>query len=376
MQAYLDNAATTQLDPEVISAITEFMTHYYGNPSSTHAIGREAKVELEKARKKVASIIGCKDKELLFTSGGTEANNAILKSLALEGRIERIISSPIEHHSILDTLAWIQKYCKIEILFLDVNELGDIDLTQLESLLKEEKKTLVSLMHANNEIGNLLPLKKVGFLCRAYNALFHSDMVQSFGHLPLNLSELPLDFATGSGHKIHGPKGVGFIYTNAKHAKLTTYMHGGAQERGVRGGTENITGIIGLAKAFELAQHNLSDQTAQFIKLKNKFVSILHKKIPSATFNGRSNQLQESLPNIISICLPEQKNETLLFNLDMQGVYVSEGSACSSGSNEASHVIGALSKEKSENNNLRISFSKFTTFEEIEFAIERISEAI
>jgi len=376
MQVYLDNAATTQLDPEVISAMTEFMAHYYGNPSSTHAIGREAKVGLEKARKKVAAIIGCQDKELLFTSGGTEANNAILKSLVLEGKVERIISSPIEHHSILDTLAWIKKHSKVEIIFLNVNTLGDIDLTQLENLLEEEKSTLVSLMHTNNEIGNFLPIEKVGLLCRANNALFHSDMVQSFGHLPLNLNELPLDFATGSGHKIHGPKGIGFIYTNAKYAKLTTYMHGGAQERSVRGGTENIIGIIGLAKAFELAQHNVSDHTVHFIKIKKKFISRIAEIIPSATFNGRSNYLEESLPTIINICLPGQKNETLLFNLDMQGVYVSEGSACSSGSNEGSHVLEALSKEKSGHNNLRISFSKFTTFEEIEFAIKRISEAL
>ncbi len=376
MQVYLDNAATTQLDPEVTLAITEFMAHYYGNPSSTHAIGRAAKVVLEKARKKVAAIIGCQDKELLFTSGGTEANNAILKSLALEGKVERIISSPIEHPSILATLAWIEKHSQVEVIFLKVNTLGDIDLTQLENLLKDEKSTLVSLMHANNEIGNLLPIEKVGLLCRKNNALFHSDMVQSFGHLPLNLSELPLDFATGSGHKIYGPKGIGFIYTNAKHAKLTTYMHGGAQERGLRGGTENIIGIIGLAKALELAQDNLADYTAHFIKLKKKFISEIAEIIPSATFNGRSNHLKKSLPTIINICLAGQKNETLLFNLDMQGLYVSEGSACSSGSHEGSHVLECLSKEKSDCNNLRISFSKFTTFEEIEFAIKQISYAI
>lgn len=374
MQVYLDNAATTQIDSEVISAITQFMNAYYGNPSSTHSIGRQARVELEKARKKIASLIGALEKEIIFTSGGTEANNAVLKSIALSKKVDRIISSPIEHHSILDTLEWVKENSTIEIILLNVDAKGNVDIQQLEDLLKLNIPTLVSLMHANNEIGNIMDLKSVGDLCRSNNALFHSDMVQTIGHLPQSLNDIPVDFATASAHKYHGPKGVGFIYINSKTTGLPIFMSGGAQERGIRGGTENISGIIGMAKALELATKSITKDQEHFLMLKKRTLDGLKKNIPSIKFNGLSDNLIESLNTILNIKLPGEKDETLLFNLDIQGVCLSEGSACSSGAIEGSHVINSLHKNQDTGNNFRISFSKFNTIEDVDYTIKLISE--
>ncbi len=376
MQVYLDNAATTPLDSEVISEMNEFMKAHYGNPSSTHSKGREAKVQLEKARKKIASIIGSLDKELIFTSGGTEANNAILKTLSLNKVVKRIISSPIEHHSVLDTLNWVKSNTAIDVIFLNVDTSGNLNLVQLEELLSNEKPTLVTLMHANNEIGNILDLELVGSLCTKYKALFHSDMVQTLGHLPLNLSSLAIDFATGSAHKIYGPKGAGFIYVNSKNAKLMPFMHGGAQERSIRGGTENISGIIGMAKAYELAAKNIVKDKEHFIALKKRMIDGLQKNIPMLVFNGNSDSLSISLTKILNIKLPGLKNETLMFNLDLEGLYVSEGSACSSGASKGSHVINILQQGEGETNNVRISFSKFNTKEDIDYAIGVLSKMV
>ena len=376
MQVYLDNAATTPLDSEVISEMNEFMKAHYGNPSSTHSKGREAKVQLEKARKKIASIIGSLDKEIVFTSGGTEANNAILKTLALNKVVKRIISSPIEHHSVLDTLNWVKSNTAIEVIFLNVDEYGNLDLVQLEELLLNETRTLVTLMHANNEIGNILDLELVGNLCAKYSAIFHSDMVQTLGHLPLKLNSLPIDFATASAHKIYGPKGAGFIYINSKNTKLMPFMHGGSQERSIRGGTENISGIIGMAKAYELAAKNDVADKEHFVALKKRMIDGLLKNIPKLAFNGNSDNLSTSLTKILNIKLPGLKNETLMFNLDLEGLYVSEGSACSSGASKGSHVINMLQQGEGETNNVRISFSKFNTKEDIDYAIRILSKMV
>ena len=375
MQVYLDNAATTQLDPGVISEITQFMSGNYGNPSSTHNIGRQAKVELEKARKKIASLVGSLEKEIIFTSGGTEANNAVLKSVALSKKVERIISSPIEHHSILDTLEWIKENTTIEIVLINVDAKGNVDIQQLENLLASNIPTLVSLMHGNNEIGNLLDLKIITELCKSNKALFHSDMVQTIGHLPTNLGKLAIDFATASAHKYHGPKGIGFIYINSQTTSLPIIMSGGAQERGIRGGTENITGIIGMAKALELATKSIQADQEHFLLLKKRLLNGLQRNMPSLRFNGLSNNLTESLNTILNINLPGKNNETLLFNLDIHGVYLSEGSACSSGALAGSHVINTLNENTSTGNNLRISFSKFNTIEEVDYTVKIISEA-
>jgi len=374
MQVYLDNAATTPLDPEVITAMQEFMQLHYGNPSSVHAKGREARVKIETVRKQLVSMFGCKEKELLFTSGGTEGNNAILKSIALSHRVKRIISSQIEHHSVLDTLQWIEEHTAVEIVYLQMNEQGDISLKELEQLLQQPTKTLVSLMHANNETGNLLNINSVGALCQSYSALLHSDMVQTFGHLPINLSDLPIDFATGSAHKIHGPKGVGFIYVNSNTSKFASFQQGGAQERGIRGGTENGYGIIGMGKAYNIASQNRNKELQHFITLKKHLISGLTKTISGITFNGNSANDELSLANIISLKLPDIYDDTLLLKLDIQGVYVSEGSACSSGATEGSHVINAMFKGQEKSNNLRLSFSKYTTTKDLDYFISTLVE--
>lgn len=376
MQVYLDNAATTALDDEVITEMTHFMRTYFGNPSSTHLKGRETKVELEKARKKIAKLIGAREKEIIFTSGGTESNNAILKSLALSKTIERIISSPIEHHSILDTLNWIKANTNIEVVYLKVDSIGNHDLDELESLLKINCPTLVSLMHGNNEVGNLLDVKKVGKLCKVHNAFFHTDMVQTLGHFPLNLNELPIDFASASAHKTHGPKGNGFIYINSSTSKLETFSHGGAQERSIRGGTENIIGIIGMAKAYEIALKSLEKDRKHITKLKESTIKGLKKHVPKILFNGASSNLNASLYNVINIQFDSTLDETLLFNLDINGVFVSEGSACSSGASKGSHVLQAIDSKARLKNNIRISFSKKNTFDEVDYAIKVISEAV
>lgn len=376
MQVYLDNAATTQIDPEVISEITQFMNANYGNPSSTHSKGRQAKVELEKARKKISTLLGVHEKEIIFTSGGTEANNAVLKSLVYANKIERIISSPIEHHSILDTLDWIINNNDTEIIFLDIDTTGNLDIQQLELLLQDKIPTLVTLMHANNEIGNIFNISRIGDLCKLNNALFHSDMVQTIGHLPINLKELSIDFASASAHKYHGPKGVGFLYINSKTTSLSTFMAGGSQERGIRGGTENISGVMGMTKALEISTKSVSEDQQHFKLLKSRFIEGLEKNIPQVKFNGNSSNLSYSLHNILNIKLPGVKDETLLFNLDIKGIYLSEGSACSSGATEGSHVINSLSKSEDRSNNIRISFSKFNTIEDVDYSIKVISGVV
>ncbi len=376
MQVYLDNAATTKLDSEVVSVMQDFMATHYGNPSSVHAKGREAKVEIEKARKSIANIIGCKNKELIFTSGGTEANNAILKSVALSGKIQRIISSPIEHHSVLDTLDWIKTNTQLEVVYLKVSENGDIDLKQLSFLLEQNIATLVSLMHGNNEIGNLLDLITFGNLCQKHKALFHTDMVQTLGHLPISLNQLPIDYASASAHKAHGPKGVGFMYVSANTTKLDAFLHGGTQERGIRAGTENGSGIIGMSKAYEIASKSFKAHQQHLSTLKKHLIRKLKSFIVNIIFNGNSADLALSLPNIINVSLPGNYDATLLFNLDLNGVYISEGSACSSGASEGSHVINSILKKESKSNNLRLSFSKFTTIKELDYAINVIAETV
>ena len=374
MQVYFDNAATTPLHSEVIAVMHKYMLTHYGNPSSTHSKGREARVELEKARKKIASIVGAQEKEIIFTSGGTEANNFILKSLALEGNIKRIISSPLEHHSVLDSLDWIKEHTQVDVNYLNTDNNGHINIEQLEELLQDAEPTLVSLIHGNNEIGNLIDLNRIGTICHNNNALFHTDMVQTLGHYSINLKSLPIDFATSSAHKIHGPKGVGFMYINSKRSKIESFIHGGTQERGIRGGTENIIGIIGMAKAFELGLNSLVQDQKHILTLKTRMLNGLIKNIPKAQFNGDSSNLETSLNNLINLRLPGPKDDTYIFNLDLRGIALSEGSACSSGASKGSHVLRAMGQTNEMYNNLRISFSKLNTTEEVDYALTVISE--
>lgn len=361
---FLDNAATTPLDPEVFETMLPFFKEHFGNPSSIHSHGRKVKSALETARKTVAGILNTSPGEIFFTSGGTEADNtAIIQSVETLGA-KHAVTSHLEHHAVLHTLENLEKQGKIELTFLENDEKGNLDIDNLSSILKEKPKTLISLMHGNNEIGNLLDINRVGAIARENGAIFHSDTVQTMGHYAFNLQELPVDFIVAGAHKFHGPKGVGFLYINA-NSKINPLIHGGAQERNMRGGTENIYGIIGLAKALEIANANLESHQKHIRSQKSKMKSLLQEKIAGVSFNGASGDVENSLYTVLNVSFPPHPdNEMLLFNLDIEGISCSGGSACSSGTNLGSHVLNAL-KSDPNRANVRFSFSKFTTEEEI-----------
>jgi cysteine desulfurase len=361
---FLDNAATTPLDPEVFETMLPFFKEHFGNPSSIHSHGRKVKSALETARKTVAGILNTSPGEIFFTSGGTEADNtAIIQSVETLGA-KHAVTSHLEHHAVLHTLENLEKQGKIELTFLENDEKGNLDIDSLSSILKEKPKTLISLMHGNNEIGNLLDINRVGAIARENGAIFHSDTVQTMGHYAFNLQELPVDFIVAGAHKFHGPKGVGFLYIDA-NSKINPLIHGGAQERNMRGGTENIYGIIGLAKALEIAISNLESHQKHIRGLKSKMKSLLQEKIAGVSFNGVSGDVKNSLYTVLNVSFPPHPdNEMLLFNLDIEGISCSGGSACSSGTNLGSHVLNAL-KSDPNRANVRFSFSKFTTEEEI-----------
>lgn len=370
---YLDNAATTPIAKEVIDVMVSAMENNFGNPSSTHSFGRKSKALLENSRRTVAHSLNCEPSEIIFTSGGTEADNmAINSSVHLLG-VTRIITTPLEHHAVVHTVEALQKNENVEIAFVRTDECGAVDLKHLEELLSDtSKKTLVSLMHANNEIGILLPLKKVSELCRKYNALFHSDTVQTMGHYAFDLKDLDIDFITCAAHKFHGPKGVGFIYCNKK-AKVGNLIHGGSQERGLRGGTENLYGIVGLAKAMELAYHNVEEHQTHVQGLKNHMIRRLKEELSGVGFHG-SIEPEESLYTVLNVKLPAtEKSGILLFTLDLKGVAASGGSACTSGANKGSHVLTGINADVSRPN-VRFSFSRYTTKEEIDYAVEKLVE--
>ncbi|HZX73856.1 MAG TPA: cysteine desulfurase family protein [Cyclobacteriaceae bacterium] len=372
MKVYLDNAATTPLDPEVFEAMKPFMLEDFGNPSSTHAHGRKVRAAIESARKKVAELLQCTPGEIIFTSGGTEADNAIITSAIHTYGLKHAISSPIEHHAVLHTLEVQEKQGLVELHHVKLNEKGHIDLQHLESLLVEFPQALVSLMHANNEIGNLLDLHLVGELCKKYNAYFHSDTVQTIGHYRHNMKQLHVHGMTAAAHKFHGPKGVGFMYIN-KDKKIKSFIHGGAQERNFRGGTENVYGIIGLAKALEIAYREMDEHELHIGKLKSHLIEKLRANIAGVDFHGDSANLETSLYTVLNVSLPEsEENDMLLFNLDMQGISVSGGSACSSGASTGSHVLGAI-YPGSKRGAVRFSFSKYNTIEEIDFVVEKVA---
>jgi cysteine desulfurase len=372
MRVYLDNAATTPLDPEVFEAMRPFMMEDFGNPSSTHAHGRKVRAAIESSRKKVAELLNCTPGEIIFTSGGTEADNAILRSAVATYDIRNIISTPIEHHAVTHTVEHLgKKGIKLHMVKLDSK--GHVDLDDLAKLLKNNSGSVVSLMHANNEIGNLLDIKRVGELCTEYNAFFHSDTVQTVGHYKHDMKQLQVCGMTAAAHKFHGPKGIGFMYIR-KDKKIHSFIHGGAQERNMRGGTENVYGIIGLAKALEIAYRDM-DEHIQYIKgLKARMISKLKEQIPGVMFNGDSENLDRSLYTVLNVSLPESdESDMLLFNLDLQGISASGGSACSSGATTGSHVLGAL-YPNSKRGAVRFSFSKYNKAEEIDFAVSKLAE--
>ena len=370
MKVYLDNAATTKLDEKVLEAMMPYMLEEYGNPSSIHSFGRKTRSAIEVARKTVSKLLNTSPAELFFTSGGTEADNmAINQSIYCFG-IKHAITSKIEHHAVETTLQVLEKEGKIKLSWVNIDEKGNVDLNHLEELLKTNERSFVSLMHANNEIGTLLPLEQVGEICAKYDAIFHSDTVQTMGHYPMDLQKIKVHFITCAAHKFHGPKGVGFLYVN--HAiKIKPMIYGGAQERNMRGGTENTQGIIGLAKALEICYNEMDEHIAHIKGLKNYMKSQLEKTITGIEFNGETGDT--SLYTVLNCRFPAHPDaEMMLFNLDISGIAASGGSACSSGSNQGSHVLRGIGVDTSRAS-VRFSFCKYNTKEEIDYTIDKIN---
>lgn len=374
MRVYLDNAATTAMDDRVIEAILPFMRQHYGNPSSVHSHGREVRSAIEKARKKVAELLNASPSEIFFTSGGTEADNTALVCGIDTHGIKHVITSPIEHHAVLHTLAECAKKGKVKLSLLDVNEKGEINLGQLQELLNANPNSLVSLMHANNEIGNINDLAAIGSLTKEFGAFFHSDTVQTVGHFVHDLKNLPVDSIVAGGHKFHGPKGSGFLYVR-KDKKIHPFIHGGAQERNMRGGTENVIGIVGIAKALELAYEDMAGHRAHIEGLKKHFIDSLQNQIAGVEFNGLSGNFEKSLYTVLNVSLPqsEENSGMLLFNLDLQGISASGGSACSSGASVGSHVLNAI-HHNPERESVRFSFSRFNTKADVDHTVEKLKE--
>ncbi|MFD2561133.1 cysteine desulfurase family protein [Aquimarina rubra] len=378
-KVYFDSAATTQVRPEVIDKMALVLKEDYGNPSSTHGFGRSAKNHIEQARKNIAKYLGVKASEIIFTSGGTEADNLALNSAVRDLEVQHIITSKIEHHAVLHTVQEIQSHTNISVSYVNINKDGSIDYSHLEKLLKETpEKTLVSLMHVNNEVGTILDIQKVGDLCKQYEALFHSDMVQSIGHLDVNLSGLHVDFTAVSAHKFHGPKGVGFAYIK-KNSGLKPLIYGGEQERGYRGGTEGVHNIAGMDEALRLAYENLEEEKTYISNLKQYFVDQLRQNIDGVKFNANCCDLGHSTYTLINVCLPisQEKAGILLFQLDIKGIACSKGSACQSGSSKGSHVLAEiLSEEDMLKPSVRFSFSKYNTKGEVDYVVEVLKEFI
>ena len=373
---YLDNAATTPIAQEVIDVMHESMLENFGNPSSTHQFGRQAKNLVETARNNIANLLNASASEIIFTAGGTEADNLIIHNAVNNLGVKRIITSKIEHHAVLHTVAFLQDTCNVEVDFVSVLPSGDISFDHLEDLLKQtDEKTLVTLMHINNEIGNVLPLKLVCDLCHQYKALFHSDTVQAIGHYSIDLQKTPIDFITASAHKFHGPKGVGFAYFK-KGFGIQPMFHGGDQEKGARSSTENVHGILGMEKAFLIASKTLESDMTTMNTLKVFFMKELLNINPNIRFNGQSSNIELSSCTILSVSLPI-KNELLLFNLDLYGIAVSGGSACQSGSSNRSHVLSEITSDDLEGyTSVRFSFSRFTKKEDLIYTVQQLKKLL
>jgi len=371
MEIYCDNAATTAIDREVVDAILPYLTTNFGNPSSSHWAGRKVSEIIKKARETVANLLGASTEEIFFMSGATEANNLALSGAIKANNISHVITSKIEHKAVLQTLAQYEKSGDIEISFVKLDDFGNVDLRHLERLLQANPQTLISLMHGNNEIGNVTDIEAVGELAKKYDAIFHTDTTQTIGKESFNLKESNIDFLVGSAHKFHGPKGIGFIYIN-KRNKIKPYIVGGGQEYGQRGGTENVIGIVGLAKALELAYKNKMVIQTHLTRLKKHFISRLDDlTIGGITFNGESRSFQKSLNNIVSVAFPCLSSGNLVNRLDQLGIAVSGGSACSNLGSSGSHVIQAIYRNP-DKEIVRFSFSKFNTIEEIDFIVKAI----
>ncbi len=372
MRVYLDNAATTPLDAEVIKVMCNAMESTYGNPSSIHAHGREARSLIEKARKTIANLLHTSPAEIFFTSSGTEADNTAIRCGIIDNNITHAITTRIEHHAVVHTLEAMEKAGIIKLSFVNVDDKGNVDYAHLEQLLQDNQRSFVSLMHANNEIGTLTDIERVGDLCEQYNAIFHCDTVQTMGHFPHDLGKLKVHFLVCAAHKFHGPKGVGFLHINHK-VKIKPLIYGGAQERNMRGGTENVYGIVGLAKAIEMAYADMEQHRQHIQGLKSYMKDQLLGAIPGVKFNGETDE-DKSLYTVLNVSFPEtDMADMLLFNLDIAGISASGGSACSSGTDIGSHVltgIGASSTRPS----VRFSFSKYNTKDEIDFVVSKVRD--
>ncbi len=375
-QVYLDNAATTPIDKEVITTITEVMIDVYGNPSSSHQFGRKAKAVVEEARKSIAKHFSVTSGEVVFTAGGSEADNLILRNAVANLGVERIIISTIEHHAVLHTVLALEKEFGIAVDYVDLDDKGRINYEHLAELLQVSKaKTLVSLMYINNELGNLLNIQKVSALCKENSALFHSDTVQGIGYYLIDLQEIPIDFVAASAHKFHGPKGVGFAIIK-KGIGIKPMLIGGEQERGARAGTENVQNIAGMRKALDIAIDNLAIDRKYIVALKNYFIEGLKTLVPNIVFNGCSDNLEESTYKIVNARFPKEI-PMFLFNLDLKGVATSGGSACQSGSNKGSHVLNMILPEnEAHKTSVRFSFSKYNTIEDLDYTFKMIKELI
>ena len=376
MEVYFDNAATTPMRAEVISAMHEVMQTAYGNPSSTHGFGRAAKALLENARKSIATHFNASAQEIIFTSGGTESDNMILRCAVKDLGVTTIISSPLEHHAILHALDQLEAE-GVTVHYVDHDADGELNYEHLETLLAQDTtKKLVTLMYVNNEIGNLLDVGRVGALCKEHSALFHSDAVQSVGHFKMDMQELPMDFFSAAAHKFHGPKGVGFSFVR-KQTQIKPFILGGAQERGLRAGTESVHNVVGMQKALDIAYAQLEEERSHILQLKSRFITELKALFPDVQFNGKCSNMDASTYTVVNVGLPvpEDKAGLLDFHLDLKGVACSKGSACQSGSGKGSHVIGALQqKGSSDLPALRFSFSSFNSEAEVAYVMEVLRE--
>lgn len=378
-KVYLDSAATTQPRPEVIAKMQDALANFYGNPSSTHSFGRAAKTQIEKARKTIAKQLNASPSEIIFTSGGTEADNMILTSAVVDLGVKHLVTSRIEHHAVLHTVEALQETHGMRVSYVNLDEFGSPDIEDLKSILHAAtEKTLVSLMHVNNEIGNMIDIDAFAAVCKEYQVYFHSDTVQSVGHWEWDLAKTPVDFLTAAAHKFHGPKGVGFAFIR-KNIPLKPMIHGGEQERGFRAGTEPFHNIVGLEEAFVLAYENLEQERSYVNELKSYFIERLKTEIPGVKFNGHSADASKSTYTLVNVCLPLslEKGALLLFQLDLKGISCSKGSACQSGSDTGSHVLNEILKQEDlDKPSVRFSFSKFNTKAELDYVVECLKEYV
>ena len=372
---YFDNAATTKIDSSVLSTINNVMQENYGNPSSTHSFGRASRTIVEKARKSIAEQFKVTAGEIFFTSGGTESDNMVLISAVRDLKVETIITSKIEHHAVLNVVKYLEKKYLTKVIYVEIDKNGCIDYQHLEQILDSNKsKTLVSLMHINNEIGSVLDIKLVGEICKKHNAIFHSDTVQTIGRYDMDLSLINIDFIVGSAHKFHGPKGIGFLYVNKK-LNIEPIVIGGSQERGLRAGTESVHNISGMETALLLAYNNLENDKKYIKDLKNHFIKQSKELIPNIKFNANCDDYKTNSYTVLNVCLPVAKEKSILleFNLDLKGIACSRGSACQSGSSKGSHVLNhILEKEDLEKPSLRFSFSKYNTIQEVDIVVNTL----